>query len=148
VTDRGAIDAIIEEAVVCRLGMVSEGEPYVVPISFGYDGEAVYLHCAREGRKVAPLLAGQRICLEWDAPGELVRGEQACSFSQRYRSVIAWGTPEVLRDPQEQARALDLLLEHYAGEPPAEGWQYPSAVLDSLYLVRIPLEGVTGKANL
>jgi hypothetical protein len=51
ITDRARIEDILRRCRFCRLGLVCEGEPYVVPLCFGYDGQAVYLHMAVEGKK-------------------------------------------------------------------------------------------------
>ena len=52
ITSRQEIDAIIRAAEVCRLAFADRDEPYVVPVSFGYDGEALFIHTAKTGRKL------------------------------------------------------------------------------------------------
>ena len=52
ITDSREIEAVIEKATVCRLGLVDRGEPYIVPVNFGYERNAIYFHSALEGRKV------------------------------------------------------------------------------------------------
>ena len=54
ITDRAEIESILNEAMVCRIGLADGGEPYVVPISFGYEGGEVYLHSALEASKNLP----------------------------------------------------------------------------------------------
>ena len=54
ITDRAEIEAILNEAMVCRIGLADDGEPYVVPVSFGYEDGSVYIHSAPEGKKIAP----------------------------------------------------------------------------------------------
>ncbi len=51
IVDRQAIDGIIARCRVCRLGLIVDGRPYVVPICFGYDGRAVFLHMAAGARR-------------------------------------------------------------------------------------------------
>jgi nitroimidazol reductase NimA-like FMN-containing flavoprotein (pyridoxamine 5'-phosphate oxidase superfamily) len=48
ITDRAEIDTVLNEATVCRIGLADNGEPYVVPMCFGYDGTFLYLHSAPE----------------------------------------------------------------------------------------------------
>ena len=50
--DRGAI---LDEALVCRIGLSDGKDPYVVPVCFGYGNGSVYIHAAGEGRKLALL---------------------------------------------------------------------------------------------
>ena len=65
ISDRAAIDAIIRACQVCRLGMVDGDLPYIVPMSFGYDGRALYFHCATQGRKLDVLRRRPRVCFEF-----------------------------------------------------------------------------------
>ncbi len=145
--DRARIDEIIARCPVCRLGVISEGEPYVVPLSFGYDGMAVVLHMAPEGRKLEALRRADRVCLQWDLPGEVITAEKACGWGTRYESVIAWGSPQILDDPEEKRAGLDLILAHYAEPGPAAPWTYDDATLGRTVEVRIVLDSITGKAR-
>jgi hypothetical protein len=145
--DRDRIDDIIRRCPVCHLGLVSDGEPYVVPLSFGYDGDSVYLHMAAAGRKLDALRTGARACIEWDIQGEVLTAEQACGWGTRYESVIGWGRPEILVDPDEKRTALDLIMGHTAGERPPGAWQYDESTLALTVVVRIPLDRITGKAR-
>ncbi len=145
--ERARIDDIIGQCPVCHLGVISQGEPYVVPLSFGYDGTAVVLHMAREGRKLEALRKADRVCLQWDLPGALVTAASACGWGTRYESVIAWGKPQILADPGEKRAGLDLIMAHYAGPGPATHWVYDDATLARTVVVRIVLEDARGKAR-
>lgn len=46
ISDESGVDAIIANATVCRLGMVNGDKPYIVPLSFGYQDQALYFHGA------------------------------------------------------------------------------------------------------
>ena len=74
VVDRERIDEIIRGAQVCRLAMIDGDEPYLVPLSFGYDGRAIYFHSAVEGRKVEALRRNARVCFEIDTGVEVLEG--------------------------------------------------------------------------
>jgi len=60
ITNRQEIDAIIRSALVCRIALAAGDEPYVVPVSFGYDGDAIYIHTAKSGRKIEFIEANNR----------------------------------------------------------------------------------------
>ena len=51
ITDQDLISRVIQNAQVCRLGLARDNIPYILPVSFGYDGKAIYFHTAKEGRK-------------------------------------------------------------------------------------------------
>ncbi|HJO06699.1 MAG TPA: pyridoxamine 5'-phosphate oxidase family protein, partial [Chloroflexota bacterium] len=52
ITDPAAIEKILRRADVCRVGMIADGEPYVVPLNFGYRDGKVYFHSFSSGRKI------------------------------------------------------------------------------------------------
>ena len=145
--ERARIDDIIQRCPVCHLGVISQGEPYVVPLSFGYDGTAVVLHMAGQGRKLEALRKAGRVCLQWDLPGEVITAEEACDWGTRYESVIAWGSPQILDDPDEKRDALDLIMAHYAEPGSAAPWTFDEATLARTVVVRLLLETVCGKAR-
>ena len=59
------LEAIIARSVVCRLGLSKDGQPYVVPVNFGYRPGALYFHSAPAGTKLSgisntPLIASRK----------------------------------------------------------------------------------------
>ena len=73
--DRGQIDELLREQFVARIGCQADGEVYVVPIIYAYDGDAFYV-ASVEGRKVELMRAEPRVCFEVDRYEELL-GEDA-----------------------------------------------------------------------
>lgn len=147
ITDEKEIEAILEEAKVCRIAMCDRGEPYVVPVCFGYEDRAVYFHSAREGKKLDMLRANPRVCFEVEVDVEVRPGEVPCRSGVRYRSVIGRGRAELVEDPEEKKRGLDVIMRHYGSEfldyskTPAA-----AAAMQKTALVRIAVEEMTGKA--
>ena len=60
------IVAILKKARVCRLGMAEGEMPYVVPLCFGFQDNALYFHCALQGRKNDTLRNNPNVCFEMD----------------------------------------------------------------------------------
>ena len=120
VTDRAELEAIIRRCRVCQLAMADGGEPYVVPLSFGFelaDGAlTLYFHSAPEGRKLDFLRRNPRVCFSLFREGGLLEGETACEASSAYESVIGRGTAEFLEDPADKCRALTQLMWHQTGQ--------------------------------
>jgi hypothetical protein len=138
---RAAIDAVIRDSRVCRIGMVDDGEPYVVPVCFGYDGEALYFHGAAEGRKVGILVRNPRVCFEFDVCLGVVAADEACKFGLQYRSVMGTGTVRRLEDAAEKRRGLGLIMAQYA--PGA--FTFSDDQVAKICVFRIAIEAVTGK---
>lgn len=66
INDRAAINDVVRGCRVCHLGLAVDDEPYVVPISFGYDGATVFFHTAKRGRKIDMITANPRACVEFE----------------------------------------------------------------------------------
>jgi nitroimidazol reductase NimA-like FMN-containing flavoprotein (pyridoxamine 5'-phosphate oxidase superfamily) len=143
ITERSVIDEIINRCLVCRLGLSDDGAPYVVPMNFGYEGNTVFLHAAREGKKLDILRRNNRVCVEFDTDVEIVRSDEAVGWSARYACVIGAGTASLVDDPAEKRAAYDVLMRHYAGKT----FAYPDACVDRSIIITITLDWVTGKLS-
>lgn len=143
ITDRAALESILQHATVCRLGLAVGNEPYVVPISFGYRDGCLYVHSSPAGKKVDMLRQNPRVCFEVDVDEELVPKGAPCSWSVRYRSVIGWGRAAFLTGEEEKRHALDVIVAHYGAGP----GEYTAKALREVAVVRIKVEEMTGKRS-
>ncbi len=135
---------IIEKAPVLRLGLCKDDVPYVVPMNFGYRDGCLYVHCAREGRKMDMIRANPRVCFEIDTDLEVIRAEQPCDWGMRFASVIGFGTASVLEAPEDRRNGLDAIMEHYGCGP----WQpYSESILKHTAVIRVQVEEMTGKRS-
>lgn len=144
ISDRAEIDAVVEAAEVCRLAFARGGEPYVVPVSFGYDGSAIYFHTAQEGRKLEFIAANPRVCFELEA-GVALRAdpEDPCAWSFAFASVIGYGTVTELTSADDKAHGLNRIMRHYSGRE----WRIAPAAAATTRVWRIDIESVTGKRS-
>ncbi len=144
ITEFTEIEALIRRAPVCRIGLSDEGQPYVVPMNFGYRDRSLYLHSAPEGRKIAILRKNHRVCFEVDLDYELIGSETACRFSADYSSVIGFGRAFLLEDPEEKRQGLNVIMEHYTG---VESHQYSERHLEAVAVIRVEIDSITGKRS-
>ncbi len=143
ITDRSDIDAVIRQCQVCHLGLTDGDQPYVVPLSFGYDGEAVYFHSAKLGRKIDLLQSNPRVCVQFEINDGLITGPEACDWSTAYRSVMGFGTACLVEDPAAKHSALALLMAQYS---PGE-FTFSPTVVDRTAIIKVTLDLVTGKRS-
>ena len=143
IKDKAQIEQLIQDAQICHLALADNGQPYVVPLNFGYRDNTVYFHSARQGRKIDMLKANPRVCLEFSHPREIVQGETNCKWGQRFESVIAFGEARLIEDDSEKKEALDIIMEHYGGQ----GGDYPDNKLKITVVIAIPLDEMTGKRS-
>ena len=141
ITDLGEIESIIRKAQVCRMAMVDGNQPYVVPVCFGYEKGALYVHGALAGRKIDVLKKNNRVCFEMDADVEIRGAEKACQFSLKYRSVIGTGKVRFLERDEEKARALDVIMKHYSDRD----FTFSKPDLDSVLVWKIEIDSLSGK---
>lgn len=90
--------AIVGRIACCGHGQTGDGRPYLVPLAYGYDGDAVYAHSG-PGRKLDLMRSEPRVTFEVDE----------ATASDRWRSVIAEGTFEEIDDPWQREAALAVL---------------------------------------
>jgi nitroimidazol reductase NimA-like FMN-containing flavoprotein (pyridoxamine 5'-phosphate oxidase superfamily) len=143
ITDRSEIEAILNEAMVCRIGLADQNGPYIVPVCFGYEDGSVYIHSAPEGKKLAMLAKDSRCCFEVDICDRVIRGDRPCSWGMRYRSVMGYGRAEILADPDGKRHGLNCIMHHYHGST----HEFSGQDLESVIVVRIVLESMTGKKH-
>ncbi len=143
---REQMEDILSRVSVGRLGLAAKDGPYVVPLNFAYNDGHIYFHTGLEGKKLDIIRENPRVCFEVDEMLELVPNEQPCLFTAYYRSVVAMGTARLVESDEQKLKALELLLEKYAGgkdyEPP------PEHALAIVTVCDIEVDTMTGKANL
>jgi nitroimidazol reductase NimA-like FMN-containing flavoprotein (pyridoxamine 5'-phosphate oxidase superfamily) len=111
------LEAIIRKCLTCSIAMVDlEGKPYVIPMNFGFADEHIYFHGSATGKKVDVLKNQADVCIAFSTDHELryVTEEVACSWSMRYRSVLAYGKAEFVEVPEEKINILNIIMSHYA----------------------------------
>ncbi|WP_225423239.1 pyridoxamine 5'-phosphate oxidase family protein [Paucilactobacillus nenjiangensis] len=80
--DLARIKDVVESNHILRLGMLSEDYPYVVPVNYGYewldDQLVIYIHGARQGKKISSIKANPKVCIEMDHDSEMISGGFNC----------------------------------------------------------------------
>ena len=143
ITDRAQIDAIIRGSQVCRLALSDQGQPYVVPLCFGYDGKALYFHCAPEGRKLDILRRNNKVSFEFDIVEGMIEADQGCKWGIRYQSVIGSGIAHFVEDPAGKQHALALVMGQYSSGT----FSFAPETVGRSAVIRIEIERLTGKRN-
>ena len=144
IRDRGLISHIIKNCQVCRLGLAKDNTPYVVPVSFGYDGDAIYFHTAKEGKKIDYIEANNAVCFEFEHGVRLVPNEgNPCKWTFSFQSVIGYGKIHELVDESEKIEGLNRIMEQYSGQK----WVFSEKMPSSIRVWRIVIETISGKQS-
>lgn len=147
IKDINEIKEIIRKAKVCRLGLAVDNTPYVVPVNFGYDveGNCLYIHCAKEGRKLDMMKRNNTVCFEMDIDMEISGRENApCNWSTAFRSVIGYGNAFIIEDFDQKKRALDFIMRQYSSE---SSFEYDKKSVENVGIVKIAITVITGKKS-
>ncbi|MEQ1924062.1 MAG: pyridoxamine 5'-phosphate oxidase family protein [Pyrinomonadaceae bacterium] len=111
--DREAINAILDEAFVCHVGFVVDGQPYVIPTGYARVGEDLYIHGSAASRMIRELSARIEVCVTVTILDGLVLARSAFHHSMNYRSVVVLGRAKLVTDAEEKYDALKALTEHF-----------------------------------
>lgn len=141
IKDTAEIDDIIRRAEVCHIGFADGGEPYIVPVNFGYRDGQIFFHCARTGRKLEIIRRNNRVCFEIDIDHEMAINDMACEWGFRYKSVMGTGRAFIIDDYDEKCRALDVIMTHYT----EKYFTYREDGVADIYIVRIDIESLSAK---
>jgi uncharacterized protein len=110
--DREFIYKILDEAFVCQVGFVADGQPYVVPTNYVRVGDKLLLHGSPASRLMKTLSSGAPFCLSVTLLDGIVFAPTAMGHSVNYRSVVVIGKAEVLKDPKEKLQAMRDFVEY------------------------------------
>ncbi len=147
VYDRGAIDAVLDEALVCHVGFNADDQPYVIPMVYARVRDSLYLHGSAASRLTRTLASGVPVCVTVTLLDGLVLARSAFHHSMNYRSVVVLGHATKVTDLTERLTALAAIVEHVA---PGRGPEVrpPSArELWATMVLRVPLTEVSAKVR-
>lgn len=112
VYDRAAIDAILDEGLICHVGFVVDGQPFVIPTIHVRIGDCIYLHGSPASRMLQTLSQGAEACITVTLVDGLVLARSAFHHSMNYRSVVLFGKGSPVNDDGQKTEVLRCLAEH------------------------------------
>jgi nitroimidazol reductase NimA-like FMN-containing flavoprotein (pyridoxamine 5'-phosphate oxidase superfamily) len=115
--DRGQYDSetiyrILDEAFLCHVGFVVDGQPFVIPTAFARIEDKVYIHGSAASRMLRTLAGGVQVCVTVTLVDGLVLARSAFHHSMNYRSVVILGRATVVKESREKLRALQAFTDH------------------------------------
>ena len=109
--DTEVVHGILDSALLASVGFVEDGQPVVVPMLYGRDGETIYLHGARKARVIRLLKQTTTACINITHIDALVYARSAFNSSMNYRSATIFGTPSLVEGHDEKLAALRIISE-------------------------------------
>jgi uncharacterized protein len=148
VYDRDAVNQILDEAFLCHVGFVADGQPYVIPTSYGREGNVLYFHGSVASRMLRNLEQGIPVCVTVTLLDGLVLARSVFNHSMNYRSVVILGTAALVDDPSEKIAALRALSEHILPQRWDDARQPDEKELKATSVLRLPIEEFSAKVRI
>lgn len=141
----GIID-LLSRAEVGRIATInSDGTPYIVPVHFAFEDGRIFVHCARNGKKLENIALNPSVCFEVDELLGYSIGEKPCSSTTFYRSVIVSGKARIVDDRERKEYALGLINKKHTG---SDGFgKMPAISIDATCVIEVEITSVSGKRH-
>ena len=110
--DRETVHRILDAGLVAHVAVVQDGDPVVVPMLYGREGDTLYLHGARKARVIRMLEGSGKACVNVTLLDGLVFARSAFASSMNYRSVTVFGPARLVDELDDKKRALHVISEH------------------------------------
>ena len=144
IEDKQRIESIILHCDACFVGITDlEGNPYVVPMNFGYENDIPYQQRCPKGSKLEMLEHNNNVCITFSIGHKLVYQHEkvACSYSMRSESAMCRGKVTFIEDMDEKRRVLDIIMRHYTDSE----FNYSEPAVRNVKVWQVPIEQMTGK---
>ncbi|HWS24877.1 MAG TPA: pyridoxamine 5'-phosphate oxidase family protein [Anaerolineales bacterium] len=148
VEDIESIYAILDKALVCHVGIVEGGVPYVIPHNFGRLGDELVMHGALGGRLMKHIASGELVCVEVTLLDSLVLARSMFMHSVNYRSVMVFGRGRLIETDSEKLQALKAISDQLMPGRWEECRQPNQKELNATKVIGIKIESVTAKVNI
>ncbi|NPV01502.1 MAG: pyridoxamine 5'-phosphate oxidase family protein [Brevinematales bacterium] len=141
IVSHAEMEGILARAEYGVLSLCDKGKPYGVAVNFGYTDNAVFIHCAPDGRKLD--IIRDNPAAGFTAVGEtkMIRAEKACDWSSFYESVFIEGRAVIVDDPSGKAAGLNAIMRKYSGRE----YEFGAGDLNGIVIIRIDIETMTAK---
>jgi nitroimidazol reductase NimA-like FMN-containing flavoprotein (pyridoxamine 5'-phosphate oxidase superfamily) len=148
VYDREAAYRILDEGFLCHVGFVVDDQPFVIPTSYGRDGDCLYIHGSAASRMLRQMKESIPVCITVTLLDGLVLARSIFNQSMNYRSVMVLGKATLVDDPAEKLEALRLLSEHILPGRWADTRQPNASELKQTSVLRLPIEESSAKVRI
>jgi uncharacterized protein len=147
VYDREAVYRILDEGFLCHVGFAVDGQPFVIPTSYGRKDASLYIHGSAASRMLRQMKQDIPVCITVTLVDGLVLARSVFNHSMNYRSALILGTATLVDDPAEKLEALRILSEHILPGRWADARQPNQSELKQTSVLRIPIEEFSAKVR-
>lgn len=143
--DRQTIYEILDEGLICQVGFVANGQPFVIPTAYGRVDDRLYIHGSPASRMLRTLKEGVEVCVTVTLLDGLVLARSAFHHSMNYRSVVVFGRATLVDNANEKLEALKAFTEHVMRDRWAEVRPPNRQELAGTLVLALPLTEASAK---
>ena len=145
--DKDTIYRILDEGLVCHVGLVEDGQPVVIPMNYARRDDTVILHGAPASRLLKYVQAGRPVCVTVTLLDGLVLARSVYHHSMNYRSAVVFGRGRLIKSEQEKRVALEVLTEHILPGRWQDARRPNRQELDATAVVSVAIESASAKVR-
>lgn len=145
--DKETIYQILDEGLVCHVGLAEDHQPVVIPMNYARRDDTVILHGAPASRLVKHVQAGRPVCVTVTLLDGLVLARSVYHHSMNYRSVVVFGRGRRIENEQEKLAALEILTEHILPGRWQDARRPNRQELDATAVLSIAIESASAKVR-
>jgi len=145
--DPDVVHAILDEALLCHVGFVIDGQPVVIPTIHTRIDDMLYFHGSVASRMLRSLKEGVDTCVTVTILDGLVLARSAFHHSMNYHSVVVMGKAREVTDREEKLRVFDALVEHVIAGRSAEARKPNEAEIRGTLVLALPIEEASAKTR-
>jgi nitroimidazol reductase NimA-like FMN-containing flavoprotein (pyridoxamine 5'-phosphate oxidase superfamily) len=145
--DRETVYQILDEGFLCHVGFAVDGQPFVIPTSYGRVDANLYIHGSAASRMLRQMKDGVAVCVTVTLLDGLVLARSIFNHSMNYRSVVILGKATLVDDPKEKIEALYALSQHILPGRWDEARQPNERELKATSVLRVPIEEFSAKVR-
>jgi nitroimidazol reductase NimA-like FMN-containing flavoprotein (pyridoxamine 5'-phosphate oxidase superfamily) len=109
--DEASVHQILDAGLVAQVGFIEDAAPLVVPMTYGRDGNRLFLHGARKARVIRMLEATPKVCVNVTLLDGIVYARSLFNSSMNYRSVTVHGAARLI-EGEAKLHALNVISDH------------------------------------
>jgi uncharacterized protein len=143
--DREVVYGILDQGILCHVGLVTDDGPVVIPTGYARRGDELLLHGSARSRLLNHAASGAPLSVAVTLVDGLVLARSTFHHSMNYRSVVLFGRAQVIDEPAEKAAALEALVEHLVPGRIRDARPADAGELAATMVVRLPIDEASAK---
>lgn len=146
--DKEAVYAVVDDALICHVGMIEGDSPVVIPTIHARQGNDILIHGATTSRMLNYIASGRDLCITVTHLDGIVLARSAMHHSMNYRSAVLYGKGMLIDDPDEKWEALRIFTEKLVPGRWEDARQPNAIEMKATAIVRVPIDLASAKVRI